>query len=110
MSLSKPRTFLIEVSVAFPKGESSQEWDYIGKVYGDLQEGKIDEDVFRVLRKSIMKVGKWAKDNPDVHDCLPNSGGRSGRYICQVCGEDTTEVFARRLNIIALGVRNADNV
>lgn len=97
------KRFFVEVKVYLEKGVTIQDWEHVDTIYGQISGDDVDKNCFTIMRQVVAGIGRWVKKNPDAHDCITNSAGRSGNFICQKCGDNTTKDMMRRLNILAGG-------
>lgn len=100
MSDMKPRTFLIEVNIALPKGNSSNDWSYVDHQFAEVREDHITGDLNELYKGIMNDLTEWCYANKEVHDCYENSEQLNKSFYCTVCGTETTKEFKRRLAIM----------
>lgn len=103
----KPRTFLVDITVSFPKGKGTEDWSYVGHLMEDLEENNLPMTSMLMTSKVMGLVTKWIKEHPSTHDCFDNSIERDGQYVCAVDGKDTSEAHRRKLKLIGERAVNA---
>lgn len=102
----KSREFLVDITISFPKGDSVEDWSYLGHLFQNVDEDWIQRDTEEIGEEVAKLIETWREKNPDNHDCFDNSEDTDGRFLCSVCASDNT---IKRNKVLALSKERGVN-
>lgn len=84
------RAFLVDVTISLPKGDSQDDWSYVGHLYADFDEN--DNLSTAAVAEEIRRIcDEFIREHPQAHDCMDNSLEIADGYYCRVCNKNTTK-------------------